>query len=151
VRRLLLVSEMKLDETMEMSYPKKYVEQIILGLEDPLNQHLIKLVAFDFPPEMRRHFQQEIETWLNRIQRLRMKPDRKTGPFKFYFDLLYDYPFGGMEVQNTRIIMELISRRYGGIQPTKSPEDMAHWLEVFHTTLAERLHNGEAVLDLVPE
>ena len=41
---------MKIDETMEMSYPRELVEQIILGLTDPLNQHLIKLIGFDFPP-----------------------------------------------------------------------------------------------------
>ena len=32
--------EMKLQETDEMAYPRKYVEHIFLGLEDPLNQHL---------------------------------------------------------------------------------------------------------------
>jgi hypothetical protein len=142
---------MKLDETMEMASPKKYIEQIILGLEDPLNQHLVKLVAFDFPIDMRRHFRQEAENWLNKIQRLRMKPDRKTGPFRFYFDLLYDYPFGGVEVQNMRIIMEFITEELDDVRPTKSPEETVAWLKAFHTTLAERLHRGEAVLDLVPE
>jgi hypothetical protein len=141
---------MKLDETMEMAYPKKYVEQIILGLEDPLNQHLVKLVAFDFPAETRRHFRQEVETWLNKVQRLRMKRERRTDSFKFYFDLFYDYPFGGVEVQNMRILMEFVTRRYDGIRPTKSPEEMVAWLKDFHTNLAERLHAGEAVLDLVP-
>jgi hypothetical protein len=142
---------MKLDETMEMAYPEKYVEQIILGLEDPLNQHLVKLVAFDFPAETRRHFQQELETRLDKIQRLRMTPERRTGSFKFYFDLLYDYPFGGVEVQNMRIIMEFIVKRYEAVRPTKPPEEAVAWLKGFHTTLAERLHRGETVLDLVPE
>jgi hypothetical protein len=27
---------------------------------------------------------------------------------------------------------------------------MVEWLRAFHTNLAERLHNGEDVLDLVP-
>ena len=82
---------MKLDETMEMSYPRKYLEHIIIGLEDPLNQHLVKLVGFDFPPEQRRHFRREVRTWLNKIQRLRLKPDNRTGSFKSYYDLLFDY------------------------------------------------------------
>jgi len=38
---------MKADEILEMAYPKRYVEQIITGLADPLNEHLIKLVGFD--------------------------------------------------------------------------------------------------------
>jgi hypothetical protein len=47
--------------------------------------------------------------------------------------------------------MELISSEYDGIRPTISPEEMAIWLKGFHTKLAQALHNGEAVLDMVPE
>jgi hypothetical protein len=35
-----------------MAYPKRYVEQIITGLADPINEHLIKLVGFEFSPEL---------------------------------------------------------------------------------------------------
>src|SRR6266853_287627 len=100
-----------------MSYPKRYVEQIITGLADPINEHLIKLVGFEFSPELRQHFRQELDAGLDKIQRLRMKPNNRTGTPKFYYDLLFDYPFGGVEVWNTRSIMDLISRRYQGIQP----------------------------------
>ena len=78
-----------------------------------------------------------------------MKPDSRTGSFKFYYDLLFDYPFGGVEVQNTRTIMDLVSEEYD-LRPTKSPEELAEWLQQFHAKLAERLHHGQAVLDLVP-
>jgi hypothetical protein len=80
-----------------------------------------------------------------------LKPTRRTGSFKFYFDPLFDYPFGGIEVQNMRATMEFISSRYDNIQPTKSPEELVACLEEFHSRLAERLHRGEAVLDLIPE
>jgi hypothetical protein len=140
---------MKLDETMEMAYPRKYVENIIIGWEDPLNEHLVKLVGFEFAAEQRAHFRREVRSWLAKIQRLRMKPDSRTGSFKFYYDLLFDYPFGGVELQNTRTIMNLISEEYG-LHPTKSPEDLAEWLRQFHAKLAERLHEGQTVLDLVP-
>jgi len=142
---------MKLEETMEMSYPRKYVEHIFIGLEDPLNQHLIKLVGFDFPPEQRQHFRAEVRTWLNKLQRLRLKPNNRTGSFKFYYDLLFDYPFGGVELQNMRIMMQLIAEQYPETQPTKSPEDLVVWLKAFHTRLAQALHNGETVVDLMPE
>jgi hypothetical protein len=116
---------MKADEILEMAYPKRYVEQIITGLADPLNEHLIKLVGFECSPELRQHFRQELDTWLDKIQRLRMKPNNRTDTPKFYYDLLFDYPFGGVEVQNTRSIMSLISRHYQGVQPTKTPEGVA--------------------------
>jgi hypothetical protein len=93
---------MKLDQTMEVAYPRKYVENIIIGLEDPLNQDLVKLIGFDFPAEQRGHFRREVRTWLAKIQRLRMKPDSRTGSFKFYYDFLFDYPFVGVEIQNMR-------------------------------------------------
>ena len=142
---------MKLDDSMVMSLPRKLVESIILGLYDPINVHLVKLVGFDFPPDTRRHFRRELRTWLNKIQSLRLKPGRRTASFKFYFDLLFDYPFEGVEVENMRRIMDLVADDYEGAQLTKRPEEMVEWLREFHTQLAERLHNGEDVLDLIPE
>jgi hypothetical protein len=144
-------AEMKIDDELLMAYPQKMVETIILGLVDPLNQHLVKLVGFAFPAEQRRRFRKETSSWLNKIQRLRMKPTNRTGSVKFYFDHLFDYPFGGNEIQSMRAIMEFISSDYDGIRPTKSPEEVVAWLKEYHTRLAQRLHRGEAVLDLVPE
>jgi hypothetical protein len=142
---------MKIDEESVMALPRKLVESTILGLYDPVNQHLVKLVGYDFPPELRNHFRRELRTWLRKIQRLRIKPLSRTGSVKFYFDLLFDYPFGGVEVRNMRLIMDEIADDYENAQPTKSPEEMVEWLRAFHATLAERLHDGEDVLDLIPE
>jgi hypothetical protein len=141
---------MKTEEILEMSYPRRVAEDIINGLQDRLNQHLIKLVGFDFPSELRRHFYHECEAWLDRMQRLRLKPANRPGSFKFYYDLLYDYPFGGVEIENMRGMMDFIARRYPGIRPTKTPEQMVAWLRAFHTELAERLSHGQPVLDMVP-
>ncbi len=33
-----------------MALPRKAVEQVLLGLYDPINEHLVKLVGFDFRP-----------------------------------------------------------------------------------------------------
>jgi len=140
----------KIEEILEMAYPKRYVEQIITGLADPINEHLIKLIGFEFSPELRHHFQPELDTWLDKIQRLRMQPNNRTGTPKFYYDLLFDYPFGGVEVRNTQSIMGLISRRYEGIEPAKKPEEVAAWLQDFHAALAQRLSAAEMVLDMIP-
>jgi hypothetical protein len=50
-----------------------------------------------------------------------------------------------------RKIMDFIIREYPDARPIKTPEEMVEWLRSFHTELAERLHNGEDVLDLIPE
>lgn len=142
---------MKLGDADVMSFPRKLVEHRLLGLENQLNRHLVKLVAFNFPPESRQHFQRELDNWLYEIQGLRLKPNHRTASFKFYYDLLFDYPFGGVEVENMRKMMDLIAREYMDVQPIKTPEEMVEWLQAFHTQLAERLHQGEDVLDLIPE
>jgi len=81
---------------------------------------------------------------------MRFKPNNRPGSFKFYFDLLFDYPFGGVEVQNVQILMDAVSDD-SNARPIKTPEEIVEWLREFHTRLAERLHNGEDVLDLIPE
>jgi hypothetical protein len=134
-----------------MAYPRKLVEQIILGLSNPLNRHLVKLVGFDFPPDIRRHFRREVRTWLSELQALRLKPSSRPASFKLYFDLLFEYPFGGVEVQNMRAMMDLIADEYETGEKIKRPEEMVGWLREFHTRLAERLHRAEDVLDLIPE
>jgi hypothetical protein len=142
---------MTLDDMATLAYPRKLVEQIILGLYAPVNEHLVKLIGFNFAPDLRQHFRRELRIWLRKLQALRFKPGNRTGSFKFYFDLLFDYPFGGVEVRNIRLIMDEIADEYGGERPTKSAGEMVAWLRDFHTTLAERLHAGEAVLDLIPD
>jgi hypothetical protein len=109
---------MQPDETLTAAYPRNYVEHIVIGLEDPLNQHLVKL------------------------ERLRMKPNNRPGPFRFYYELLYDYPFGDVEVENMRVMMAFIAEEY---------DSPVAWLRDFHTRLAQRLAAGQTAFDLVPE
>jgi hypothetical protein len=142
---------MKIDDVMEMAYPQKIARDIIIGMARLINQHLVKLVGYRFPPQLREHFKRELKNWLDEIQRIRLKPTTRTGSFKFYFDPLFDYPFGGIEVPNMRALMGLITSQYDGIEPTETPEKMVEWLRGFHTELAQRLHVGEAVLDLIPD
>jgi hypothetical protein len=99
---------------------------------------------------LRAHFQRELRNRPDEIKRLRLKLTTRTGSFRFYFEPLFDYPFGGVEVPNMRGLVEFISSEYDGIKPTQSPEELVNWLKSFHTELAQRLHDGETVLDVVP-
>jgi hypothetical protein len=150
LRRFGKAAMMKLDQVRVVALPRKLVELRILGLEYQLNRHLIKLVAFEFSEELRRHFRRGVKNWLNEIKGLRFKPDRSTGSVRFYFDLLFDYPFGGVELENMQSQMDLVSDEYE-IEAAKSAEEMVDWLRAFHRKLAGRLHDGEDVLDLIPE
>ena len=70
---------MKLDQAQILAYPRKLVEHVILDLYYQINVHLVKMVGFDFPPELRQHFRRELRAWLSKIQSLRFKPDRRPG------------------------------------------------------------------------
>jgi hypothetical protein len=142
---------MKLDEAMEMAYPQKIARDIIIGMARSINRHLVKLYAFHFPADSREHLKRELRNWLDEIQRIRLKPTTRTGSFRFYYDPLFDYPFGGVEVPNMRALMALISSQYDNIEPVETPEKVVEWLREFHTRLSQRLHEGEAVLDLIPD
>lgn len=114
---------MQLDETATMALPRKAIEQVLLGLYDPINEHLVNLIGFNFPPDLRQHFRKELRTWLRKIERLRFKPNNRTGSAKFYFDFLFDYPFGGVEMRNMRLIMDDVADAYEGMRPIKTPEE----------------------------
>jgi hypothetical protein len=141
---------MKLDEVRVVALPRKLVELRILGLEHQLNRLLVKLVAFEFSEKLRRHFRREVKNWFNEIKRIAVPAGPAYRVCKILFDLLFDYPFGGVEVENMKSQMDLVADEYE-IEATKSPEEMVEWLRAFHNQLAERLHNGEDVLDLIPE
>lgn len=112
------------DGNIGLAYPRKMVEHIIIGLVNPLNRHLMKLVGFDFPPETRAHFRRELRIWLRDIQTLCFKPHNRRGSFKFYFYLLFEYPFGGVETQNVQILMNAICDEYENTRPTMRPEEL---------------------------
>ena len=50
-----------------------------------------------------------------------------------------------------RLIMDEIADEYEDVRRRNVRKRWSTWLREFHTQLAERLHNGEDVLDLIPE
>ena len=82
---------MNLGETRVMAFPRKMVEQIILGLAHRLNRHLIALTGFELPLETRQRFRRQIKRWLDELQsawsardagrghRVRLLPDGPEG------------------------------------------------------------------------
>jgi hypothetical protein len=50
-----------------------------------------------------------------------------------------------------RRIIDAIIYDYEDVSPIKTPEELVACLRNFHHELAERLHNGEDVLDMIPD
>jgi hypothetical protein len=133
-----------------MSLPKRHAEARLLGMESPLNEHLLKLLAFDMSPERRAYFRKEVRKWLRGIQVMRLKDSSKPGKMSWYYGFLYDGPFGGFEEKNVQIICEAIEDDYedGLTRNMLTTAELVGRLRDFHRMLAERAARGEPLLDL---
>ena len=97
---------------MEMSFRKKKAEQIVGGLEQPINLHLLKLLGCLAGPEMRQHWKRELETWLPRIAVITLTPDGTPIPAKAVYQWLYDETLGGSEQRNVEMMLRFLARDY---------------------------------------
>jgi hypothetical protein len=70
---------------MEMSFRKKKAEQIVGGLEQPINLHLLKILGCLAGPVLRQHWKRELETWLLRIAAITLRPDNTPIPAKLAY------------------------------------------------------------------
>jgi hypothetical protein len=135
---------------LEMSLPKKDAEADLRGIRRPLNEHVLKLLAFDMPDELRAYFRKEVRKWLRDIQTIRLKPHNKPGKAAWYYDLLYEGPFGGVEAGNVATICDGIDDYYEGrlVRNATPVPVLVERLRAFHEALAERAARGEPLAEL---
>jgi hypothetical protein len=133
-----------------MSLPMRHAEVRLIGTEPPLNQHLLKLLGFDMPSERRDYFRKEVRKWLRDIQVIRLMDSNNPGKASWYYDLLYDGPFGSVEEQNVRMICEGIEDDYEDCltRNTTTTPELVERLRRFHQMLAERASQGELLVGL---
>ena len=93
-----------------MSVGEKKAGQIVSGLEQSINPHLLKLLGCAGSAEMRRHWKRELETWLLRIAAITLKPDNTPIPAKVVCQWLYDETFGGSEQRNVEMMLRFLAR-----------------------------------------
>jgi len=132
---------------MEMSIRKKKAEQIVSGLEQPINLHLLKLLGCTASPETRSHWKRELETWLLRIAAITLKPDDTPIPAKVAWQWLYDETFGGSEVRNAEMMLRFLARDYPR-NDIATPEIAAR-LRSIHQQLAVRIARNDPGLDII--
>lgn len=125
---------------MEMAYAKKKAESIITGLERPLNMHLIKLLcatAMD-----RGHWRMEVANWLNEIAMIRLKPSQRPANAGFYYRILFDEPFGDVEVQNATSRIDILADGGYAIRAGTDVAEVVQRLRDFHSDFAKRCAAG---------
>ena len=132
---------------MEMSIRKKKAEQIVSGLEQPINLHLLKLLGCVAPPETREHWKRELETWLLRIATITLKPDNTPIPAKTVYQWLYDETFGGSEQRNVELMLHFLAREYPR-NDVDTPAIVAR-LRAIHEELAKRIAANDPGEDVI--
>lgn len=143
---------MRVDEVlarplMEMSYPKKKAEVIITGLEKEINNHLLKLMVLPETHRDRPHWRREVLNWLDEVMEIRLKPRDTTGSVKFYYNILFDEPFGGVEVANVAGRLRRLARNGYPIPPDLEIEPLVGRLDRFHRAFAQRCHEGSGEVE----
>ena len=108
----------------EMALPRKIIIDKIRNLEEIINLHLIKILAFKDDINLNRHLS-DIDSWFQSIQRLECKGTKNGNLTKeLYFELLFSEPFTSKN--NTKQVTETISRRlkeYKNLPRTKLQDE----------------------------
>lgn len=142
---------MRLDDTTVltgMAYDRKKVAQIVTGLEDAINTHLVKLLALEADDATRAHWKRELRSWFRKLSVLRIKPDNAMPSAAWMFEMLFTEPFEGVAETNVTSLIALLRQDGYRSRPREASETVAA-LRVFHQTMAGRLAAGDAGEDLI--
>ncbi|HVB16108.1 MAG TPA: hypothetical protein VNF04_06230 [Stellaceae bacterium] len=132
--------------TVRMAYFKKKAEAVITGLERPINEHLLRLaaIATDNPG----HWRTEAIGWLDEVANIRLRPNNRPGSRAWYFRILFDEPFGGVEVANVTGRLQRLAKLYGDrLREDADPVELAERLRAFHDRFASRCAAGDLSVD----
>jgi hypothetical protein len=132
----------------DMAFERKIAEQKVRGREETINEHLVKLLAFDAGEALRASWRKELaRKHLVFLAALRLKPGRRPLPRRDWYAWLYADPFEGNEEGYARALIGLHANEYP--RNSRSPADIAAAIDGFHTALAQRLAAGDPGLDLI--
>lgn len=95
---------------MEMAVERKFAIHQIHGLSMTLSDHLIKLYAFD--DNARDHWIKEINSFLNKIDNYKLKPNSKKLSGDTYYRLLFSEPLDSGADEIGRRIEKMQSDEY---------------------------------------
>ena len=148
---MVRIAEIIKEPLIEMSFKKKKAEQIVTGLEQQINLHLLKLLGFIADENIRRHWKHELYVWMLRISSIKLKSDKgpdKAIPKEIAYAWLYEEPFGGSELSNVEGSLRLLVKS-GYTRNEVSAEDIAYKLPQIHEQLAERVSRNDSGEDII--
>jgi hypothetical protein len=120
----------------EMAYTQKKAERIITGLEQPINDHLLRLWTCPNSPD-REVWIHDLVNWIDEIAEIVLRPANTRPPHIFYYKLLFFEPFGG-GAAITNILRRLRRQVRNGfpVQADVTPDDLLERLQTFHRDLS---------------
>jgi hypothetical protein len=121
---------------LEMAYTQKKAERVIIGLERPINDHLLKLWTTSDSSDSEIWIGNLIN-WIDEIGEIGFRPNNARPPHTFYYKILFFEPFGGGSgIPN---IIRRLRRLYRAGFPVEidiEPNTLLSRLQAFHRDLS---------------
>jgi hypothetical protein len=134
-------------QPFEMAFDRKIAEQKVRGKEETVNEHLVKLLAFDVGEETRAIWKRELRTHFAYLSALRLRPDGRLVPRRDFFKWLYQEPFEGNEAGYVGALIGIHEEDF--TRNARSIDEIAASIGAFHAALADRLARGDGARDLI--
>ena len=132
----------------EMAFPRAIVAQKARGREETLNEHLVKLLAFDVAAEKRTVWRKALARHFRFLAALRFKPGASLIPVRDWWTRLYADPFEHNEAGYTAGLIALNADDF--TRNGCSVGAVAGQIREFHAAMVQHLARGEAGANLIP-
>jgi len=131
------------DSINEMAFERKLVINRIRGLENQINEHLIKILMFDDEINFNKHFN-DIENWLYQIQDFDVNKKGNKLKEKDYFKLLFVEPIS--DNTNVNYVNKKLKRslkKYSTLKHIRTSSEVVYDMYQIHKIIANALSNDE--------
>lgn len=131
----------------EMAFDRKIAEQKVRGKEETINEHLVKLLAFDVGAETRAVWKRELRIHCAYLSALRLRPAGRLVPRRDFFKWLYLEPFEGNEAGYVGALIGIHEEDFS--RNPRLVDEIAASIQAFHAELADCLSRGDGARDLI--
>ena len=135
----------KLQETklFEMAFKRKKLIEKIEGLQNPINEHLLKIILFDDKVNFSKHVN-DLETWLLDIQEMDFLSSNKKLKSKDHFNTLFIEPISNdSNVQYIENKLRGKLKKYSKLPRRRSNEEAIIILYNLHKEISKLLSRNE--------
>ncbi len=130
----------------EMAFTRPIAEQKFRAREETINEHLVKLLAFEVVETTQAVWKKELKNHLSYLAKIRIKTQGLV-PERFVRNWLYADPFDENEVPYVSGFIEMHADDY--VRNDKTPQAIAERIKEFWGEAAPAIAKGSSPRDLV--